>query len=153
MRWLVLLAFVPTAWAGTVGPWIGVKTYHLSRENPVNEQNQLVGVQYNRWFAARFENSFHEPSWAVGYALWQMERPVISRYPGWRYNLRLSPGIAYGYGDRLSLSVGGFTPGLIPSAGLKWKLSEEWQFGSDVLYIWTDDGGVLLQGLYLGWSW
>ena len=153
VRVLLLLLTLNTAWADSVGPWIGVNTVHLNPQEPVNEHNRLIGGQYNRWFFAYFQNSFHEPSWALGYALWQRERPFHADHDAWRYTLRLSPGVAYGYGSRLSLSVGPFTPGLIPSAGVTWQFHDRWQLGSDLLYIWTDAGGVLLHGIRLSWQW
>lgn len=158
-RRLVLSAFMlalisPGAWSDTFGPWLGVNTYHVSRSEPVNEDNNVIGARYNRWFGARFENSFHDPSWALGYAVWQKRAPLPADWlERWRYTLRVSPGLAYGYGDRFALSVGGFTPGIIPSVGLEWSPTERWILGSDLLYIWTQEGGVLLQGIHLGWQW
>lgn len=151
--WLLLLLYVNTAWAGAVGPWIGMNTVHLNPQEPVNERNNIIGVQYNRWFFAYFQNSFNDPSWAVGYTLWQKEAPFFRGHDEWRYSLRLSPGVAYGYGERLALSVGDFTPGLIPSLGVRWQFHERWQLGSDLLYIWTDAGGVVLHGVSLNWQW
>lgn len=151
---LVPAAYTAVAQADTIGPWVGVNTYHFSREDPVNENNQIIGLRYNRWFGTRFDNSFNDPSWAIGYAAWQHRRPLWGDYiDNWHYVLRLSPGVAYGYGDRFALSVGGFTPGVIPSVGLEWSLSRRWVLGSDVLYVWTERGGVLLQGIHLAWQW
>lgn len=150
----VLAATVPLAWSDTFGPWIGIKTYHISREEPVNEDNKVLGLRYNRWFGARFDNSFNDPSWAIGYAVWQWDRPFLGRYlNNWDYTLRLSPGVAYGYGNRFALSINGFTPGIIPSVGLEWSFSQKWILGTDLLYIWTEQGGVFLQGVHLAWKW
>lgn len=156
MRWVccTLIFCCQAVWASSVGPWLGVYTHHLSRDEPVNENNGLVGLRYDRWYLARFQNSFNEPSWVAGFTLWERNRPFLPEHtPNLSYSLRLSPGIAYGYGERLALTVHGFTPGLIPSAGLEWSFSERWFLGSDLLYIWTDDGGVLMQGVHLGWRW
>lgn len=153
-RWCLVLALcIAPAWAGSIGPWIGLRTVHLNPQEPVNERNRLIGARFNRWFLAYFQNSFYDPSWAVGYALWQAEPPLFKHRNDWRYSFRLSPGVAYGYREPLALSVGDFTPGLIPSAGLIWQFNERWQLGSDLLYIWTDDGGVLLSGISLNWQW
>lgn len=145
---LLLLLYSSSARALETGPWLGLYTYHISREKPMNERNQILGWQYNRWLIARFTNSFDETSYSLGYR-WK-EWPVRLSDRS-RLGFGLSPGIAYGYGDRLTASFGGFTPGLIPSATLEWRQSPHWSVAKDVLYIWTDNGGVLLGGLSIKW--
>ncbi|MCH8530811.1 MAG: hypothetical protein LAT65_08160 [Saccharospirillum sp.] len=145
---LLLLFFSYPVQAFDTGPWLGLYTYHISRDRPVNERNQLLGWQYNRWLVARFTNSFDETSYSLGYRWKEWPVPLSERS---RLNFGLSPGVAYGYGDRLTAGFAGFTPGLIPSASLEWRYSPQWSVSKDFLYIWTKNGGVVLGGLSIKW--
>lgn len=144
----VLLLLASPVHSFETGPWFGLYTYHISRDKPVNERNQIVGWQYNRWLIARFTNSFDETSYSLGYRWLEWPWYLNDRS---RVNVGLSPGVAYGYGDQLSISYAGFTPGLIPSVSLEWRYAAHWSVGKDLLYIWTDNGGVLLGGLSVKW--
>jgi len=135
-----------------IGIWGNVHTYHLSRENKVNEENQLLGIQVNRLFFSTFDNSFDQRSYALGWR-WLDYKFQFGKLKTLDWSIGLSPGLAYGYGNRFLLSFWNLTPGLIPSAGIEWNVTEQVQLGSEILYIWSEQGGVLMTGITAGWKW
>jgi len=78
---LILLSFNTIADVEVIA---GVKTYHINYRYE-NEQNKLVAIRYNNYFAAYFDNSFSRETAAIGKD-WQ-----YNKYFGVLY------GASYGY--------------------------------------------------------
>jgi hypothetical protein len=136
--------------SNTLGLWTNIHSYHLSRENVVNEENQLLGLQWNRWFAGTFSNSFYQRSYVLGWC-WLRGDWAVSHSSKWSVTAKLSPGIAYGYGNRFLLSFWNLTPGLLPSAGFNYDVNEQLTLGAETFYVWSEQGGVLVTGLNASW--
>lgn len=145
---LLALFFYSSVCANDLTLWQGVKTYHVDRANDEanNESNQITAVFYNRWLFSSFINSYSRRSELIGYNFWYW--PYESeRY---FYHFGISIAAATGYGRELKSNIDGLvTIGVSPFAGIKYKLSKHWFVGTDLLYLPTDNGGVLVSGLNL----
>jgi hypothetical protein len=76
--------------------FIGMFTCHFdpkSRESR-NWQQNLIGLQYNDFFACTFENSFYSRTWAAGIAR-TLHTQVLSNHWDMAAGYRL--GVVYGY--------------------------------------------------------
>lgn len=72
---------------------LGQFSYHFNRDYDYNESHNLIGIEYNRYFIAHFENSYGHDSVVVGY---RFVRPYRS------IELGLKLGAVHGYKDRFS---------------------------------------------------
>lgn len=129
---------------------LGVETYHLASKPEHNNDNQIIGLLYDRWFITRFKNSHTVESWGLGYALgdWQF-KPLPDRSV--TFETRFWAGVATGYGDRMYLHWGPLTLAFLPEVVAEVALSDRWTAGVSGLYIWTEAGGVWVSGLQLGY--
>ena len=126
--------------------WQGVKTYHVDRANDEanNESNQITAIFYNRWLFSSFINSYSRRSELIGYNFWYW--PYEQEH--YFYHFGISLAAATGYGRELKTNIDGkITLGISPFAGIKYKLNTKWLVGTDLLYLPTDNGGVLVSGL------
>lgn len=131
--------------------WASVKTYHVDRANDdANfEQNQIKTIFYDRWFLGHFINSYRKESWLFGYQMWHYELD----WQPWQLQYGVSLAAATGYGRELATNVDGIvTLGVSPYFGMDYQVNDTWSVGADILYIPTDNGGVFVSGVSLGYS-
>lgn len=83
-----------------------------------NNNNQIIVLSIDQWFASTFVNSHFNRSYSAGYTFrtpkWQ---PVGEDFYG---RLTLKVGLVYGYDDDL-FDIAGFTPGALPSVEIGYK--------------------------------
>lgn len=128
------------------GLLIGINTFHISGDTSHNEQNQILAIQQNKWVLSHYINSHSDTSWAVAYESLNTGLQVV---PKLNLSGSLWVGVATGYEDRLLLHWGPLTFAALPEVQLLVDISSRWQIGVTALYIWTDAGGVVVQGLVL----
>jgi hypothetical protein len=93
-----------------------VFTEHLSNGTQdngedYNEDNHIIGLSVNRWFASTFVNSYDDRSYSFGRNFRTRKwKPYGDRLYG-RANLLV--GAVYGYDEHLP-DIAGFTPGALP---------------------------------------
>ncbi|MDC2890915.1 hypothetical protein [Psychrosphaera algicola] len=133
-----------------VALWLGLDTYHVDRtnDNATNENNKITSIFYNRWFISTFINSYNKRSYLLGYQIWYNQMPFFDS------NIEISYGVsiaaATGYGRNLATNIDGIvTLGVSPFVGAEYDVNQDWTIGGDLLYIPTDNGGVLTSGLKL----
>lgn len=99
-------------------------TIHFSGEfsgdgDKYNNNNNIIALSIDQWFVATFNNSHYDRSYSAGYTFrtpkWQ---PVGD---DWYGRANVMAGIVYGYDDQF-INVGGFTPGIIPSVEVGYKM-------------------------------
>lgn len=145
---LLALFFYTSTYANDLTLWQGVKTYHVDRANDEanNESNQITAIFYNRWLFSSFINSYSRRSELIGYNFWYWPFEEKNYF----YHFGISIAAATGYGRELKSNIDGIvTIGVSPFAGIKYKISKHWLVGTDLLYLPTDNGGVLVSGLNL----
>lgn len=124
----------------------GLNSYHFSENPEHNNSNDIVGVLYKNWFLTRFTNSHHGQSWGFGRTLGN-----AIYHPDWSGNFQIRgrfwAGAATGYGDRLKIHYGPLTFAFLPEVALEYQINHRWSTGVSGLYIWTDKGGVWVNGL------
>jgi len=131
--------------------WRSVNTYHVDRANDEAnfEQNAITSVFYGRWFFGSFINSYSRRSEILGYHYWYYPNRTGNTF----YHYGVSLAIATGYGRELATNIDGIvTFGISPFAGGKYFVNPKWAIGADVLYIPTDNGGVLVSGLNINYK-
>lgn len=136
-----------------VALWVGVDTHHIDRANDEanNEKNKITSIFYNRWFVSSFINSYSKRSYLVGYHVWYNQ--MIFLNTDFDINYGLSIAAATGYGRNLATNIDGLvTLGLSPFIGAKYPIHKHWQLGGDIIYIPTDNGGVLTTGVSLNYQ-
>ena len=69
--------------------YLGGSSYHFDRSYDYNETNDLYGIEYNNWIGLRFNNSYHQESYAALYN-WEV-------YKTDQLTVSLFPGAVYGY--------------------------------------------------------
>jgi hypothetical protein len=141
----ILMGFTPAS-AAQQGLMVGINTTHLSGDTSVNEQNQILGFQHDKWIVSRYVNSHSNTSWAVAY---ESLNTGLQIAPKLNLSGSLWVGAATGYGDRLLLHLGPLTFAVLPEVQLLVDISSRWQIGATAIYIWTELGGVVVQGLVL----
>jgi len=127
---------------------VGVGTYHFSKDPEHNNRNDIIGLLTNNWFITRYTNSHKGESWGFGYTIGNWQVQPTQKYPV-TLKSRIWAGAATGYGDRLKLHWGPFTMALIPEFATEIRLTDHWATGLSSLYIWTEQGGVLVNGVQL----
>lgn len=93
---------------------VGLYTWHFDSEN-ANNFNRLLAFSYDNWTIGWFNNSHYDETIFAGYAF-RTKKYSISKDDKWFVRGSAYLGIVYGYGDKLSTNVGGFSPYGLPTA-------------------------------------
>lgn len=143
---VVAVFFCADTKAQRLSLWYGIDTYHVDRamDDADNEQNKINAIFYDRWLFSTFINSYSKRSELIGYNVFY----EFNQQPNYYYHYGLTIAAATGYGRNLWSNIDGvITIGVSPFLGGQVKLSKQWWAGLDMLYLPTDNGGVLVSGL------
>lgn len=132
--------------------WTSVLTHHVDRTNDIAsfEENNVNAFFYNKWLFGHFINSYRRESFILGYQFWHYEIDWPKQDLLLQYGVTIAA--ATGYGRELATNIDGrVTLGISPYAGVKYWITNDWGIGADLLYLPTDNGGVVVSGLNLTW--
>lgn len=141
---------IKAAESSDIAIWSGINTYHVDRtnDNANNEDNKITSIFYNRWFVSSFINSYDKRSYLLGYHVWYNQLSTFDSSVEVNYGVSIAA--ATGYGRNLATNIDGIvTLGVSPFLGVAYNLNPNWAMGGDVLYIPTENGGVLTSGVKL----
>ncbi|GAB4269485.1 MAG: hypothetical protein Kow0092_23560 [Deferrisomatales bacterium] len=140
---LIGLLAPPGAWGEEpVGALLlGLYTRHVDPSAHTNEENELVAVGYRDYTAARFVNSYNDPSYFAG------KRFHTRRFGSGDLFVQgnLYAGALYGYHKRVP-NLGGLTLGVLPTLGVGYRNA-----AVELLYVPTPRGGVFTSFLSFRW--
>ncbi len=143
----IFFGFNSTLFASKTEILFAPNSEHLSSKGEPNEDNNVIGIQYNNWGFATFVNSHHERAWAVSYD-WLKKDWRLSE--NWTLSAKLPLGVAYGYNNDKVDNYEGFVIFAYAIGAIERDFMDKYSIGVVGLGLPTDDGGAVLLGLKVG---
>ncbi len=119
---------------------------HFSDKGEPNEDNDLIGVRYNKWGFATYENSQFDRTYTISYDFYGLNKNITEKIS---LSAKIPFAIAHGYDRNKAVNLFGFVGFVYLDSSIKFEINEKISIRALTLLLPTLGGGAIAPGIGL----